>query len=60
MNLHRTSGSHNLPVYVLFELLRKEANLAALLAEETGGKVTTYAAQILQEGMYIVICFNVI
>ena len=62
MNFHMASGSHNLPMYVLLELLRKDRGQSSLLAEETGkqGKVTTYAAQILQEGMYIVIYFHVI
>ena len=40
----------------------EEGGKSAALATETGerGKVETYAAQILQEGMYSVLYFNVI
>ena len=50
------------PPYVRPSRSTQEGGQSSLLAEETGkqGKVTTYAAQILQEGMYIVIYFHVI
>ena len=50
------------PPYVRPSRTTQEGGQSSLLAEENGkqGKVTTYAAQILQEGMYIVIYFHVI